>query len=420
MAGNPTFLKAEPTLAWLGQFAPEDQPDAAELLGRMRLVTRDAFAERLMALILSRMDEGAGPVGLYAEREVPSRDGVPHKLFKEANKAPRRAYGVGPVPIRPVLPWKPAVGSEGIVAQLISEICKSSDGHFYDHPGPGLIRKHSIRRFMLVTDFIGSGDRVLKYLRAAWRVRSVRSWWSSRSTKGLNFEVVAYTATSLGREKVSLHPCSPLVSLVAECTSIIDMPPDRARRMRDLCRKYNPGKNDPLGYGGVGALVAFAHGVPNNAPSILYEASGNWAPLFKRRVTATTRETFVTDDTEIEAIKARLIDMRHTRLAGSAWLERAPAKAKAWLAVLAALSHPPRNERVVAGKTGLAIIEVRKAMALALANGWITGQNRLTDSGSAELDKARGPLPVAQRPLPGDAEIQYYPTSLRVPTCFSS
>lgn len=38
MAGNPTFLKAEPTLAWLGQFAPEDQPDAAELLGRMRLV----------------------------------------------------------------------------------------------------------------------------------------------------------------------------------------------------------------------------------------------------------------------------------------------------------------------------------------------------------------------------------------------
>ncbi len=415
MLGNSAFLKADATLAWLGQFSPEDQLDAAELLGHMRLVTRDAFAERLRLLILSRLSEGQAPVGLYAEREVPSRRGVPRKLFKEQEAPPRRAYGVGPKPVEPELPWKPAVGSEGIVAQLISELCKTHRGQLYDHPGPGLIRKHAIRRFIVVTDFIGSGDRVERYLAAAWRVRSVRSWWSSRSVKGLAFEVIAYAATSNGRDKVCAHPCNPLVSLVAGCTSIIEMPPGRSRRMRDLCRKYNPVGGDPLGYGGVGALVAFAHGVPNNAPAILHETSRTWVPLFRKRVTALTRATFATDETDLGTIRQRLIDMRHTRLASSGWLERAPPHARAWLAVLAALSRPPRNEQVVAGKTGLTVLEVRKALSVALAHGWITGQYRLTEAGHAELENARGPMPTLPRVLHAEPEMQYYPTSLRVP-----
>lgn len=414
MARNAAFLKADATLAWLGQFAPEDQPDAIELLGHMGLVTRDAFAERLLGLILGRLAEGDGPIGLYAEREVPKRKGVPHRLFKEEASPPRRAHGVGPQPVRPELPWKPAVGSEGIVAQMVSEICKSYPVQVYDHPGPNLIREHSIRRFVLVTDFIGSGDRVMRYLGAAWRVRSVRSWWSSRSVKGMGFEVVAYASTKGGRERVEGHVSSPLVSVVSECVSVTDMPMARKHRLKSLCTKYNPGSGDPLGYGGVGALVAFAHGVPNNAPAILHGSSSQWAPLFRRRVTADTRDTFVSDETDVETVRTRLLDMRQSRLASSPWLENAPPKARAWLAVMAALSRPPRTERVISGKTGLTIFDVRKALAVALGHGWITDQYRLTDAGRAELDHARGPAPVYTA-LPDDTEIPYHPTSLRVP-----
>lgn len=414
MTRNSRFLQAEATQAWLSQFEATDQSVAIELLQRMNLVTRDAFIENLRSLILSRLKDSAGPIGLYAEREVRARKGVPSKLFKESDKPPRRAYGIGPEAVKPAIPWNLAVGSEGIVAQLVSEICKTHIGEAFNHPGPGLIRKHKIRRFVLVTDFIGSGDRVLKYLKAAWRVRSVRSWWSSRATKGLEFEVVSYSATASGRAVVEGHASQPSVFLVADCRAISDMPFERKSRLNELCRKYNPGSGSPLGYGNVGALIAFAHGVPNNAPSILHDNAGGWAPLFQKRVTASTRAAFESDETNAEAIRMRLEDMRHTRLASSHWLLKAPPKARAWLAVLAALSHPPRTEEVISGKTGLTILDVRKALSVALAHRWITDQYKLTDTGHAELEHARGPSPTITS-LPEQPEMPYYPKSLRVP-----
>jgi len=97
------------------------------------------------------------------------------------------------------------------VAQLVSEVCRAHPQQVFNHPGPDAIRKRRIRRFVLVTDFIGSGKRARTYLQAAWRVRSVRSWWSARATKGLSFEVVAYAATQSGRAVVERHPSRPEV-----------------------------------------------------------------------------------------------------------------------------------------------------------------------------------------------------------------
>jgi len=101
LAGNSAFLKSEPTLAWLSQFQPEDQPLAVALLRAMTLVSRDAFAEGLRHLLLARLAKGKGPIGVYVEREVLHRHSVPFRLFKESKTKVRRAHGVGP---RPVLP----------------------------------------------------------------------------------------------------------------------------------------------------------------------------------------------------------------------------------------------------------------------------------------------------------------------------
>lgn len=418
MAGNTAFLMAEPTLAWLSQFEPEDQATAVALLRAMTLVSRDAFADRLRDLILHRLTEGQTPIGLYVERELRHRHGVPFRLFKESKTKVHRAYGAGPKPVESTRSYDADVGSEGIVAQLVSELCRLHPRRIFNHPGPDTIRKHRIRRFILVTDFIGSGKRALTYLQAAWRVRSVRSWWAAHARKGLSFEVLAYAATPQGRSLVERHHCRPAVHVVMGCPTIGTAFSDPS--VRELCAKYSPVPPSVMpstGYGHAGALIAFAHGVPNNAPPILYKQSPSWAPLFPARVTSTAREHFPASS-DPQAVRAHLLAMRHARLAKAGRIEAAKPHVQNLLLVLAALSRSPRESEVISRKTGLTVVEVGAALKSALKHGWIDGQYRLTDSGHAELAQAR------KRPIPeslvAEAPPFYYPKSLRAPQEASS
>lgn len=161
VAGNSTFLKAEATRAWLSQIEPGEQAAATDLLRAMKLVSRDDFVERLTAVVTARANAGDGPVGLYVERELRRWKGVPHRLFRETTTKVRRAFGVGPSPVAPTKAYDADVGSEGIVAQLVSEVCRLNPKVAFNHPGPDQIRKAKVRRFILVTDFIGSGNRAV-------------------------------------------------------------------------------------------------------------------------------------------------------------------------------------------------------------------------------------------------------------------
>lgn len=421
MAGNASFLKSEPTLAWLGQFAPEDQPVAAELLRSMMLVSRDQFNERLRQTILKAVDDGDLPVGLYVERELRHRMGVPHRLFKETKGKVKRAFGVGPPPIKPTKAYDADVGSEGLVAQIVSELCREYPKKLFNHPGPDQIRKHAIRRFIVVTDYIGSGKRAWTYLEAAWRVRSVRSWWSARATKGLSFEVIAYAAAPSGRSKVEGHPSQPNVRVAISCPTMQSaFGYEKRLATRALCIKYTPIKGaDALGFGGVGALIAFAHGVPNNAPLILFKHSATWTPLFPARTTSATRLEFAADENEVDVIRERLLAMRQKRLANSSWIGDAKPRAKTILMIMAALSQRPRHIEAVSARTGFTIIEVERALRLALSHGWIDGRHRLTDDGHEQLAHARKQeQPIS--PLPKEPEEFYYPSALRAPAGVSS
>ena len=420
MPRHAAFLNSSTTQAWLSQFDPRDQSTAIELLESLDLVSRDTFSERLRKLILERLQSGAGPVGLYVERELQKRNGVPHRLFKESRTKVRRAYGVGPQPIQPTRRYDPSVGSEGIVAQLASELCREFPAWCIDHPGPDKIREKRVRGFFLLTDFLGTGTRARTYLQAAWRVRSVRSWWSARASKGMSFEVIAYSATTDGRANVESHPSAPTVSIVAVCPTISAMPDAKRERLETLCWRYDPRHGsirEALGYGGSGVLVAFAHGVPNNAPRLLYQGTRKWAPLFPKRVTSSTRDAF--DEDDLDTIRARLQDMRQTRLATATWLSQVKPQSRAMLVFLAALSRPTRDEEALSRKTGLTVLEVRRVIATALAHDWITDHWRLTDAGQAELANARKPG-KAMFTLPEDPKQFYCPTSLRVPAGVSS
>lgn len=383
----------------------------------MKLVSRDDFAERLRKLIIARGNAIVGPVGLYAERELRKYKGVPNRIFKQCDKKPMRAIGIGPAPVQSTKAYDPSVGSEGIVAQLITEICREFPSKFINHPGPDKIRTKNVRRFIVVTDLIGSGKRAYDYIWAAWRVRSVQSWWSARTAKGMDFEVVGYAATESGRERVKAHRSAPLVNYVTVCPTIVSTFRDtKLKAIRSICRKYAPdlSKNDAMGWGDIGALIAFAHGVPNNAPPILHRSKGKWVALFPKRVTAKVRGHFSDSIDDADALRIRLEAMRQKSLSKSDWLSSVKPSSRALLAVLAALLKAPRVDDAISDRTGLSVMEIEAAIKKGLSLGWIDGRRRLTDSGRAELDNFRKPQ-HGEKALSKEPESQYYPKSLRVP-----
>lgn len=414
MVGNAKFVRSAATQAWLSQFDPLEQPVAQAMLEAMLLVSRDEFAERLQTLVRQRIDAEPGRVGLYVEREVPSRKGIPHRLFKQLGRAPRSAVGKGPDPVKPVRPYDLDVGSEGVVAQLLTEICRASKGKAVMQPGPDAIRRKKIRRFILVTDFLGSGKRCWLYLEAAWRVASVRSWWSRRASKGMGFEVITYSGTDGGLRLVRSHPSSPRVFQVTGCPTIGNSF-NFARRydIRQLCRNRTPDKSFPaLGFDDTGALIAFAHGAPNNCPACLFKGGPGWQPLFPSRVTQPARSSF-TPENPAEEVQARLIQMGQSRLADPA-LKAVVASRRALLLVMAALSRPPRSIDAVSRKTRLTLFEVETQIAKGEKLGWIDGRNRVTVAGHAELARVRAASSGASV-VPVILQTPYYPKSLRAP-----
>ena len=127
--------------SWLARFEERDQETARELIDAILEVSYSDFMGAMRTLIVARSKEIKGTIGLYAEREVKVRLGIPNKLFKESSYKPRRAFGASIPPISPLRAYAPEVGSEGLVAQLITELCREFPNLFLNHPGPDAIRK---------------------------------------------------------------------------------------------------------------------------------------------------------------------------------------------------------------------------------------------------------------------------------------
>lgn len=420
MDDQSSFLNAEQTLGWLGQFCGSDQVYARQMLERMLLVSEHAFRDGLRTLLADRLQVIGEEAALYAERELILNCGRPAPLFKQSHKRPCRAYGSGPQPVQAMRNKNSEVGSEGLVAQLITEIIRTNRKKTMSHPGPDIIRKRRIRWFLIVADFIGSGNRCWHYLDAAWQVRSVRSWWSLGL---LHFEVFAFSGTEKGRSRIESHHCRPNVHLVQGCPTIDNsFPRECAKTLHSLCMKYDPCGVDPvqsLGYGGSGALIAFAHGIPNNAPRILYKKNSTWLPLFPSRVTAAPGRGFPRDLTE-EQIRNKLAQMRERRLLSSAWLLGVSPNTQRLLLVLIALSKGPRRIEALSYRTGLTIPEVANYVQEAEAAGWVDSQNRLTDKGKAELAHLRSSAEQNTIEELVDPSQPYYPSMLRAPREISS
>jgi len=415
------FSESQHAISWLSQFQDDDHEIAKELVDSITFVSYNDFFKNLSDMIRQCAEEIEGLIGLYAEREIKKWKGKPNRLFKEQRRKKVRAYGVGPQPVSPTTRYNPNVGSEGLVAQLVSEIVTDSPEKYLNHPGPDLIRQKKMRAFFLVTDFIGSGKRVNEYLDSVWRIFSVKSWKSFGLVK---FIVVAYSATDIGKETVEKHPSRPEVKLLLPCPTVCTEFTSPTPII-DICMKYDPlgaDEIESLGFSGVGSLIVFAHGCPNNSPRIFYKTSSKknaqqWDPLFPARNTWVVRSEI--ESFEPFSILQRMNRLKDSILAEEGWESYTSADGRSLLLVLTAVRRSPRYDDVISRKIGLTIPEVRHLVSFASEMGLINSNRQLTDRGQQELRHARQFAARLQKKqkneLEFDEKTYYYPTKLRTP-----
>lgn len=406
--------RSEVAQDWLGQFTDDELPAARALADAILLVGRDELFRGLRVLLdelLLGRSNPETPLALYAERVVDvdrgeDEDGRWYEVepFFPASGS-GRATGEG---VPPVVAEGQEVGSEGPVSNFITSYERAHRGLVLAHPGPDELRSAKVREIVIVTDFIGSGKRITEQLEAFWQVATIRSWMSFKLVR---FVVVAYSGTEAGLEQVRKHRVRPEVRIVKGCPTIHDsFSGENYAAVLALCRKYARGARFALGFRNGGVLIAFAHGMPNNAPPIFHRGPSDWQPLFPNRSTVEADTVFIKGNADDLAVQAE--EQLRIRLAVG---ELTQADTRQWLKtmlVLTALERGLRSAYQVSAATQFPLEEVQAILTNTRIAHWISRTGALTDLGRRELIRLRQ---RRQRriELPSEDQPFYYPSQLR-------
>lgn len=299
------------------------------------------------------------------------------------------------------------MGSEGILAALISKFRYANPDVALSHPGPDDLRQKRVRKIIIVTDFIGSGGRVYEMLEAFAKVASMQSW---RSYGLLSFEVVSYSAAEQGLQTVKQHRLAPMVTIYAACPVVHEaFVGAELKAIRTLCGKYPRRGRWPMGFGATGSMIAFSHGIPNNAPAIFHSSLNGWRPLFRGRSTQMTELDQIADTSDhVVQQSAELLRVRNARQILSS------ASGELWthcMLVILAVKSGLRSAEKLSARTRLPIASVEKVLTIAATAGWLSPTGGLTVLGRRELRwqmRWHGAADIAL----ADPEI-YFPTQLR-------
>ena len=396
-------------IKWLKNFDFKDQATAASLIDILMLVSASEFISQInkqLREIEHQANKSRQTVALFSEREVEKKNYDISPFFP--NSEIGRAVGDGIQPVEVDLK-KQDVGSEGIVAAFITKFCKASSEVCISHPGPDILRKKKVRKIVLVTDFIGSGNRLYKMLDAFGKVATIKSWVSYHL---VSFHVVCYSATEFGLSALKRHPLCPEVSVHAACPVI-----DEAFEGKDLglikllCQRY-PKRTSafPLGYNNTGSLIAFSHGIPNNAPYILHGSTNGWKPLFEDRSTVRADIDKIADKAEVLSQKSEeFLKIREARKLlldpeGELWIHA--------MLILYSIGKGFKTSSKISARTQLPLSSVRETLERAIEAKWLTPSNSLTVLGRRELKYIQR-YELTDNALDFDDGNLYFPTQLR-------
>lgn len=393
---------------------------AAQLADAVMLVSHDALYRGLRLLldeICTSREDGIQdrPIALFAERAIETReteDGEYGSLRYEVlpffpGTDSGRATGAGMPPIV-VDPGDQEVGSEGAIANFITGYARLHRDSVLSHPGPDALLTGRVSHIVIVTDFIGSGKRVWEMLEAFWRVATIRSWHSYGLVR---FAVVAYSGTEDGLKHVRSHRSKPTVSVVHACPTIFTAFAGANRdAVEALCRAHPRKSRYPFGFGWAGALIAFSHGMPNNAPPILHSDRKGWVPLFRNRSALAADMHFPAANADALADRARAV--LHIRTAERFLADPTRRRWVETMLVLNALKDGSRTAASASARTRLSLADVEQILVFTRIARWTSPRNTLTVLGQRELRRLQ--LRRARTVvLPTEDLPYYYPSQLR-------
>ena len=132
------FSESDIAERWLDRFSGTDREIATSVIDEVLLVSNGELTSGITRLFEKIQAEhgGQGPLAFYAEREVEWDKNQVLPIFPGARNG--RAVGKGPQPI-PFDPNRPEVGSEGLIANLITSYCRQHGRQMLNHPGPDLL-----------------------------------------------------------------------------------------------------------------------------------------------------------------------------------------------------------------------------------------------------------------------------------------
>ena len=395
---------------WLDNFDHYDRIVASTLIDNLMLVSASEFASKINAKLMamaSQADQNNQVIAFYAEREIDKENGTVKAIFPNSENGRALGDGVPPVQVDAV---KQDVGSEGIVATFITKLCKANQSRCLPHPGPNLLRKQKVKKIIIVTDFIGSGRRLYDMMDAFSKVASINSW---RSYKCISFEVVCYSATESGLKWVESHSLKPIVHVHVACPTIDEsFEGQKLGAIKQLCKKYPKKARYSFGFGHTGSLIVFSHGIPNNAPAILYNSAGGWNPLFEGRSAIGADIDDISDPADrLVANSEKVLKIRNARklLKNS--------ESELWLGsvlIMDAIKKGLRTTTRLSGRTQIPLSQVETVLALALEAKWLTPRNTLTALGRRELRWSKWLKPQDEA-IASQNDMFYFPTQLRAP-----
>lgn len=363
---------------------------------------------RRLKTLQQEADADNQKIALFAEREFPKVGHEVQAIFPGFETG--RAVGDG---IQPVFvdPEKQDVGSEGIVAALISKFCKANGSTCLSHPGPDKLREDRVRKIVIVTDFIGSGRRVSEMLDAFSKVATLQSWKSYRL---ISFHVVCYSATEWGLSTLAHHSSNPSVSVHIACPVIEEaFEGIELGEIKQLCKKYPRTKSRfPFGFNNTGSLIAFSHGIPNNAPQILHSSVSDWKPLFEGRSTLASDLDAIADSSELliqnsqRVLKIRDAKQILTDTEGELWIHA--------MLTLDAVKKGHRTPTKLSARTQIPVLRVQQILQLAAEAGWLTPNASLTRLGQREIRWFKMFRSTVNNLAYPEGEL-YFPTQLRAP-----
>lgn len=399
--------------AWVRNFEVADRSTAKTLLDSLRLINLDEVSETIYEQLEQLAVERSGrrkAVAIYTEREFQEKliFNVEHTKMPDGSLRERATGKKGPPPVKPIRGGV-RVGSEGTISSLIAQAVKKHSNVFINTPGPDRFRSKAnpISTIVVVTDFIGTGNRLVSMLDRFWNLKTIRSW---HSTKLVNFVVVAATSTSEGAATVAAHISKPDVrfshAVPTLSSSNFGKHYSSWQTLLEKLSEQNPDDQYVWGYQDSAAMVLFSYGIPNNAPSILWKGIKKIAPLYVGNAPHELRELFW-QGSKSEQVK------RAARERGHKIDKVADVEEQIMLLVLQEIRgrFSKKKVRELSERLTLSTSDVTQALNVAYLKGFIESDGRLTDKGYAELQaqhidrKKKIIIPTNTKP--------YYPIVLR-------